>query len=174
MKKVKTKAAPDAGLPIVKNDEFMIDIIGDLISGKVFGKVKELIDEVVTTKEEKEQLHIKLRELEMRHAESMMQSQVSDVLSARDREVGVIKSGGLNLTQNVLAYSAIVAFFAMTGYILAHGIGTLEADESFIIGNLTGMAAAIAKDIYGYYFGSSKGEHFLFRRPRGNRITAGA
>jgi hypothetical protein len=29
---------------------------------------------------------------------------------------------------------------------------------SFIIGNVTGMAAAIAKDVYGYYFGSSKGE----------------
>lgn len=33
-----------------------------------------------------------------------------------------------------------------------------HTEESFIIGNLTGMAAAIAKDIYGYYFGSSKGE----------------
>lgn len=144
----------------------MKDIITDILSGKMFGKVKELIDEVVTTKEEREALHIRLRELEMHHEQVMTQSSASDLLSARQREVDALKSGSLNLTQNVLAYSAIVAFFMMTGYILANGIGTLEADESFIIGNLTGMAAAIAKDIYGYYFGSSKGDHHVFRLPR--------
>ena len=141
------------------------EIITDILSGKMFGKVKELIDEIVTTKEERESLKVKLRELETHHAEVMTQTAVSDLLSARQREVDVMKSGGLNLTQNALAYMAIVAFFAMTGYILAHGIGSLEADESFIIGNLTGMAAAIAKDIYGYYFGSSRSDHFPLRKP---------
>lgn len=34
----------------------------------------------------------------------------------------------------------------------------MNTEESFVIGNLTGMAGAIAKDIFGYYFGSSKGE----------------
>lgn len=144
----------------------MKDIIADLISGKVFGKIKELIDEVVTTKEEKEALKVKLRELEMHHEEAMVKTAMTDVLSARQREVDVKKAGALNLTQNVLAYVAIVAFFAMTGFILSHGIGQLGAEESFIIGNLTGMAAAIAKDIYGYYFGSSKGEHDALQRPR--------
>jgi hypothetical protein len=144
----------------------MKGLISDLVSGKVFEKVKDLIDEIVTTKEEKAELHLKLRALEMHHAEAMTESALSDVLSARQREVDVTKSGALNLTQNILAYMAIVAFFVMTGYILANGIGTLEADESFIIGNLTGMAAAIAKDIYGYYFGSSRGDQFLFRRPK--------
>ena len=144
----------------------MKDLITDLLSGKLLGKVKELIDEVVTTKEERETLYLKLRELEMQHEQAMHAAQVSDSVSARQREVDALKSGSLNLTQNVLAYMAIVAFFIMTGYILAHGIGTLEADESFIIGNLTGMAAAIAKDIYGYYFGSSRGDHFLFRQPK--------
>lgn len=146
----------------------MKEIITDILSGKMFGKLKELIDEVVTTKEERDALMIKLRELETHHVETMTATAVSDLLSARQREVEVMKSGSLNLTQNALAYMAIVAFFVMTGYILAHGIGTLESDESFIIGNLTGMAAAIAKDIYGYYFGSSRGDHFLFRKPKMN------
>ncbi|MEO5980002.1 MAG: hypothetical protein ABIS36_23245 [Chryseolinea sp.] len=136
----------------------MKNIIGDLITGKLFGKIKELIDEVVTTREEKETLYNKLREMEMHHDEAMTAATLNDILSARQREIEVTKSGALNLTQNVLAYVAIVAFFMMTGYILAYGIGNLNAEESFIIGNLTGMAAAIAKDIYGYYFGSSKGE----------------
>lgn len=146
----------------------MKEIITDILSGKMFGKVKELIDEVITTKEERDALKIRLRELEMHHMEAMTATSVNDLLSARQREVDVMKSGSLNLTQNALAYIAIVAFFVMTGYILANGIGTLEADESFIIGNLTGMAAAIAKDIYGYYFGSSRGDHFNFRKPKMN------
>ncbi|MEJ1241886.1 hypothetical protein WBG78_27315 [Chryseolinea sp. T2] len=141
----------------------MKDIIGDILSGKLFGRIKELIDEVVTTNEEKEALHIKLRELEIQHTEVMAKSALADLQSARQREVDVKKSGSLNFTQDVLAYMAIVAFFSMTGYILANGVGLLDADESFIIGNLTGMAAAIAKDIYGYYFGSSKGDQLLFR-----------
>ena len=146
----------------------MKEIITDILSGKMFGKVKELIDEVITTKEERDALKIRLRELEMHHMEAMTATSVNDLLSARQREVDVMKSGSLNLTQNALAYIAIVAFFVMTGYILANGIGTLEADESFIIGNLTGMAAAIAKDIYGYYFVSSRGDHFNFRKPKMN------
>ncbi len=35
----------------------------------------------------------------------------------------------------------------------------MNTEASFIVGNVCGIAAAIAKDIYGYYFGSSKGEH---------------
>ncbi|MEO5977945.1 MAG: hypothetical protein ABIS36_07335 [Chryseolinea sp.] len=143
----------------------MTNIIGDLISGKVFEKIKELVDEVVTTKEEKETLHLNLRDLELRHEETLTSAALSDTMSARLRETEMLKSGAVNFTQNILAYLAIVAFFIMTGYLISHGMGNLDTDESFIIGNLTGMAAAIAKDIYGYYFGSSKGEHDAFRRP---------
>lgn len=53
---------------------------------------------------------------------------------------------------------AIIGFFVMTGYIVSHGVGNLDAEDSFIVGNLTGMSAAIARDIYGYYFGNGKGE----------------
>jgi hypothetical protein len=41
----------------------------------------------------------------------------------------------------------------------------MNTEESFIIGNLTGLAGAIAKDIYGYYFGSSKGERDSYTKP---------
>ena len=47
-----------------------------------------------------------------------------------------------------------MAFFAITGYIISQGLGKMNSEESLIIGNLTGMAATIAKDIYG----CSKGE----------------
>ncbi|PZR31614.1 MAG: hypothetical protein DI538_20755 [Azospira oryzae] len=130
-----------------------------LNGGKLLEGAKSIIDEIVTTKEEKAQLEIRFKELINEHEQALINAEVDDRKSARQREVDAIKSGSKNLTQNILAYAAIVAFFSITGYIISHGLGKMNSEESFIIGNLTGMAAAIAKDIYGYYFGSSKGEH---------------
>lgn len=138
----------------------MKEILRNLLKGgKLFEKIQALLDEIVTTKEEKQLLEIRLRQIVQQHEQSLLSYAFEDRRSARWRETEVLKTGKLNLTQNVLAYAAIIAFFAMTGFILAHGLGQMNTEESFIIGNLTGMAAAIAKDIYGYYFGSSKGEH---------------
>lgn len=53
----------------------------------------------------------------------------------------------------------MIGFFEIVGYLLCNGLGHMTTDESFIIGNLTGMAGAISKDVFGYYFGSSKGEY---------------
>jgi len=126
--------------------------------GKLLEKVRDIIDEVVTTKEERSLLEMKFKELILHHEQEIMRAELEDRRSARQREVDVVRSGSINFTQNILAYAAIVAFFTITGYIISHGLGSMNSEESFIVGNLTGMAAAIAKDIYGYYFGSSKGE----------------
>jgi len=137
----------------------MNEILRNILNGgKLFEKIKDLLDEVITTKEEKGELAIRIQELVQQHEQALLAATVEDKKSARLRETDVLRSGRMNLTQNILAYAAIIAFFAMTGYILSHGIGHMNSEESFIIGNLTGMAAAIAKDIYGYYFGSSKNE----------------
>jgi hypothetical protein len=129
-----------------------------LNGGKLLEGARKIIDEIVTTKEEKALLEIRLQELIQAHEQALINAEVDDRKSARQREVDSLKNGSKNLTQNILAYAAIVAFFAITGYIISHGLGNMNTEESFIIGNLTGMAGAIAKDIYGYYFGSSKGE----------------
>lgn len=136
-----------------------------LNGGKLLEGAKNIIDEIVTTKEEKALLETKFKELIFQHEEALIQAEVDDRKSARTREMEVVKSGSLNLTQNILAYAGIAAFFAITGYIISHGLGGMTAEESFIIGNLTGMAGAIAKDIYGYYFGSSKGERDAHKPP---------
>ena len=130
-----------------------------LNGGKLLQGAKQIIDEIVTTKEEKALLEIKFKELINEHEQALINAEIDDRKSARQREVDAVKSGSRNLTQNILAYVAIIAFFGITGYIISHGLGKMNSEESFIIGNLTGMAAAIAKDIYGYYFGSSKGEN---------------
>jgi len=137
----------------------MTGIIRNLLNGgKLLEKAKGIIDEIVTTKVEKAQLEIRFSELIHQHEQALIRAVADDRKSARQGDVGAVKNGSLNLTQNILAYAAVVAFFAITGYILSQGLGKMNSEESFIVGNLTGMAGAIAKDIYGYYFGSSKGE----------------
>jgi hypothetical protein len=140
--------------------------IKDLFSGgKLLDGARGIIDEVVTSKEEKAELAIKLEQMLKQHEQEIIKAENEDRISARNREVEVVKSGSRNITQNLLAYIGVIAFFGITGYILSKGLGNMNTEESFIIGNLTGMAGAIAKDIFGYYFGSSKGEHEQRNKP---------
>lgn len=126
--------------------------------GKLLDGVKNIVDEVITSKEEKAELALKLEQMLKEHEREIIKAELEDRVSARNREVEVVKAGSINLTQNVLAYVGVVSFFAITGYIISSGLGDMNTEESFVIGNLTGMAGAIAKDIFGFYFGSSKGE----------------
>lgn len=137
----------------------MPGLIKRLLSGsKLLESAKDIIDEIVTTKEEKLQLQAKFQELINEHEQSLINAEVDDRKSARQREVDALRSGSRNLTQNILAYLGVGSFFGITAYMISHGLGDMNSEASFIIGNVTGMAAAIAKDVYGYYFGSSKGE----------------
>jgi hypothetical protein len=141
--------------------------IKNLFSGKGKSLADSLVnglDEIITNKEELAQVKLLLDKETNRHIEQLeanvlreYEYEIQDRTSARTREVDMLKSGSRNITQNVLAYMGILAFFYMTGYIISRGLGEMSAEESFIIGNLTGLAGAIAKDIYGYYFGSSIG-----------------
>lgn len=139
----------------------MIPFISELFSGggKLLEGARSIIDEVVTSKEEKAELTRKWEQMLLDQEKEIMKAEYEDRASARNREIEVSKTGSRNITQNLLAYIGVGSFFAITGYILSKGLGNMNTEESFIIGNLTGMAGAIAKDIYGYYFGSSKTEH---------------
>jgi outer membrane lipoprotein SlyB len=114
---------------------------------------------------------IKLKQLENeqkamlnKHIEAMAdinleyeRTRVEERKSAHNREVQLADSGKSNLIQPLLATIGVMAFFGMVAYMLGQGLGDMTKEESFIIGNVTGMVAAIGKDIYGYYFGSSSG-----------------
>lgn len=106
--------------------------------------------------QEKEMLHKHIQEMANIELE-YEKARVNERQSAHNREIETSKSGDNNLTMKLLALVGVVAFFFMVGYMLANGLGEMTKEESFIIGNMTGMVAAIAKDIYGYFFGSSKG-----------------
>jgi len=137
----------------------MLGFLANLFKGgQLLDSAKGIIDEVVTSKEEKATLYTKFEEMIAKHSETVMSMEVADRESARKREIETAKTGSKNVTQNFLAYIGVIGFFGIIGYLLSHGLGKMTAEESFIIGNMTGMAGAISKDIFGYYFGSSKGE----------------
>lgn len=95
----------------------------------------------------------KMSELDLKEKELY----INDRMNARAREVQMAQTGKKDYTQPILAYIGVMAFFAIVGYVVAIGLADMSKEASFIIGNLTGIAAAIAKDVYGYYFGSSEG-----------------
>jgi len=111
----------------------------------------------------KQELTLKLKQIEADNDKSlrdhifrMAQLGVEDVKDARSREIEVIKSGSKNYMQDILATVGVFGFFSVVGYVLVMGLGKMTQEEAFMVGNLVGMVAAIAKDIYAYYFGSSK------------------
>src|SRR5690349_12715517 len=107
------------------NHQQMNGIIKSLFDGgKLLERLKNIIDEVVTTKAERTQLEIKFSDVIHRHEQELLRAELEDRRSARQREVDVVKSGSINFTQNILAYAAIVAFFTITGYIISHGLGS--------------------------------------------------
>ncbi|HXA02463.1 MAG TPA: hypothetical protein VNW99_10780 [Cytophagaceae bacterium] len=146
----------------------MLELVTKLFGGTLLSGAKGIIDDVVKSKEDREALYTKFQDMLAKHGEEIINMEVQDRDSARKREVETTKAGSRNFTQNVMAYLGVVGFFGIVGYILSRGLGNMTAEESFIIGNLTGMAGAIAKDIYGYYFGSSKGEHENQQHMMGN------
>src|SRR5688572_8661314 len=97
--------------------------------GKLLQGAKDIFDEVITSKEERALLEIKFKEMLNQHEQAIMNAEVEDRKSARQREIDMVKSGSKNLTQNILAYAAVVAFFAITGYIISHGLGNMNSEE---------------------------------------------
>lgn len=102
------------------------------------------------------ELEIKNKELINNYLLEMAKVKLEDKKSAREREIELAKANKKNFIQPLLATIGVAAFFGMVGYLIAFGLADMSKEASFIVGNLTGIAGAIAKDIYGYYFGSSQ------------------
>lgn len=143
--------------------------LGKIFSGgasTILDSAGKILDNVITNKEELAAAKLELEKEVNRHFETLetlaleqYKAEAGDRDSARKREVGVLSAGGKNLTQNLLAFVGVFGFFGIISYLLSRGLGDMSSEASFIIGNMTGMAGAIAKDIYSYYFGSSKSSH---------------
>ena len=142
----------------------------DLFSGganTLVNSVGKVLDNVVTTKEEKMTLDNEIRKSEMQFQLDMkklsneeQQMILGDISSARQREVQVQTSEyATKLAKNVSPYLALgtttitLALF----YVLIFTPQVVKGDSKDIIMYILGVLSAVLTQIYSYYFGSSAG-----------------
>lgn len=92
----------------------------------------------------------------MADEQAYFRMEVEDKASARAREIALIQAGDKNVTQNVLGYAAVAGFFGLVFYLVVHGLDDMSQEASFIIGNMLGIVAAIANNVYSYYYGTTR------------------
>ncbi len=144
--------------------------IRDLFSGgagKLVDSVGKVLDNVVTTKEEKLQLENEMRKSELQYQIEMKKLSIEerrmvfeDIDSAREREAKVQTSEhATKLSKNISPYLAMgttlitMVFF----YILIFKPESITKESRDIVLYILGVLSAILTQIYSYYFGSSAG-----------------
>jgi hypothetical protein len=142
----------------------------DLFSGganTLVDSVGKVLDNVITTKEEKMQLENEIRKSEIQFQLDMkklsneeQQMILGDISSARQREVQVQTSEyATKLAKNVSPYLALgtTLITMILFFILIFRPGEVPQDSKEIILYILGVLSAILTQIYSYYFGSSAG-----------------
>ncbi|MCC6582957.1 MAG: hypothetical protein IT271_04580 [Chitinophagales bacterium] len=147
-----------------------MSFITNLFSGgasTLVDSVGKVLDNVITTKEEKQQLDNELRKSEMQFQIDMQkmaieekQMVLGDVANARQRETAVQTSeNATKLAKNVSPYLALgtVVLTFVLFYVLIFQSDVIPDDKRDIILYILGVLSATLTQIYSYYFGSSAG-----------------
>jgi len=136
-------------------------------AGTLIDSVGKVLDNVITTKEEKGQLDNEIRKSEMQFQLDMQklsleerQLVIGDISNARSREVEINNSqNSTKLNKNLMPFIAIgtiILVFSLF-YILIFKPSVIKGEGKEIVMYLLGILSAILTQIYGYYFGSSQG-----------------
>lgn len=104
-------------------------------------------DQLLQLKKADQQFKKDMRELDIKED----QLHADDRDSARKREAAL---GGDPIVKGIALYT-VVAFSAMMGFLLWKG--TPDGMDKILLGTIIGYVAAMAQQVYNYYFGSSKG-----------------
>jgi Fe2+ transport system protein B len=132
--------------------------------GKVIDAVTGLIDKSTFSKEEKEakrlefeQLYAQIEKEKEEQATKQLEAVLSDMQSARDREIQIATSDSAPLINKIvtpiLGFSIILLTFILFYIVLFR---TLGAEKDVVI-YILGVLSAITTQIISYYFGSSSG-----------------
>jgi len=141
----------------------------DLFSGganTLVDSVGKVLDNVVTTKEEKMQLDNEIRKSEMQFQLDMkklsfeeQQLVIGDIANARQRDVQIQTSNTTKLNKNLmplLAIGTITLVFSLF-YVMIFVPSYVTGEGKEVVMYLLGILSAVLTQIYGYYFGSSAG-----------------
>ena len=114
--------------------------IVDILGGNIIGEVRKLIDKVVTTKAEKQQLLNELTEIETRY-KAEAEKQLTERLKAD-------MSSDNFLSKNIRPFSLLFFMFLMLIMVLGNGAGWLHIDQSYIQ-----MVKDVLMTMIAFYFG---------------------
>lgn len=147
-----------------------MSFIKDLFSGgasTIVDSVGKVLDNVITTKEEKQQLENEIRksemqfQLEMKKLSTQEQQMIlGDISSARQRETTIATSEhATKIAKNVAPFLALgtTILTIVLFYFMIFSKQQLPPDKKDIILYVLGVLSAILTQIYSYYFGSSAG-----------------
>ena len=142
----------------------------NLFSGGVstlVDSVGNVLDKVVTTKEEKMQLEIEMRKSEMQFQLDMkklsneeQQMILGDISSARQREVQMMNSeNATKLNRNLMPIMALgtITLVLSLFFVLVFTPTIIQSESKEIVMYILGVLSAVLSQVYGYYFGSSAG-----------------
>ena len=125
------------------------------VLGKILGDAGNIIDEVVTTKEEKLAAKQKLKELLKNHEKEMFELEVADRKSARN-----MYSTDSSI-QKILATVFTIAYFVLSFIMFRYFVGgDLELGEFEIsfISTIFGAMSAKVNTVVDFFFGGSHGK----------------
>lgn len=129
--------------------------------------VGKVLDNVITTKEEKQQLDNEIVKAEMQYNLDMQklsneekQLILGDMSSARQREVQMMSSeNNTRLNKNLMPFMALgtIALVLALFFVLIFTPSVIKAESKDVIIYILGVLSAVLTQIYSYYFGSSAG-----------------
>lgn len=145
-----------------------MSFISNLFSGgvgQVVDSIGKVIDNVITTKEEKQQLDNEIRKAEMQYNLEIRkidleekQAVLKDVDSARTMASNVQTSANAtNLSKNVAAYLALGTVFLTFVLFFVWAFAEVTQSQKEIVLYILGVLSAIDTQIFSFYFGSSQG-----------------
>lgn len=145
-----------------------MSFLTELFSGgasTLVDSVGKVLDNVITTKEEKGQLDNEIRKSEMQFQLEMAKLSneerrmvLDDMSSARNRETAIQTSeNATNLSKNIMPYIALgtITITLSLFYVLIFSPDVIKSDSKEIILYILGVLSAVLTQIYSYYFGSS-------------------
>lgn len=145
-----------------------MSFLTDLFAGgasTLVDSVGKVLDNVITTKEEKGQLDNEIRKSEMQFQLEMAKLSneerrmvLDDMSSARNRETAIQTSeNATNLSKNIMPYIALgtITITLSLFYVLIFSPDVIKSDSKEIILYILGVLSAVLTQIYSYYFGSS-------------------
>lgn len=147
-----------------------MSFLTDLFSGgagTIIDSVGKVLDNVITTKEEKQQLDNEIRKSEMQFQLDMAkmsleekQLAMGDIASARTMGAAIQTSANATkLSKNITPYLALgtTGITLILFFVLIFRPGTIPPDSKDIILYILGVLSTVLVQIYSYYFGSSSG-----------------